>query len=435
MDANREWDLLAALREFRLLEERRSGGSLQAGEWPRWEELRQVLGKHAPLLAPLPAGGDRVEPGPPAPLPLSVAPLAARPGEEAEPLVLVPVPEPVLRLDSPVDSLPARPILRLEDPASPPQPILLLGQPAPPVQSVLQLDRPAPQPAMEQPVPLPLVRAAPAGGSPGAAPAIEQPVPLAPPPSPTGESPSPVLARNTMPFFVPGGPLAPPVPGEPLFLPLPGEPLVPEPGAAPPGEPGLAPFLAPAPPDLGSPPPEEGDAIPLTELADQTRPPGWAPAPPTPLPFGVESVAQPLLPVADARAALFGGALRSPTVVDGRHEVALQLQDGALKHGLLHDPDLEDAHLDLFPLAGGAPERIRADEVRAIFFLLAAGQLPPPPEGRRVAVTFEDGRQLWGYRPEGEPMESGFFLVPGDRQTNTARIYVFRSAVKTLTEG
>src|ERR1700731_2448075 len=49
-------DLLSAMREFRVLEERRATALLPAPELARWTELRTLLGNRARLVVPPPEG-------------------------------------------------------------------------------------------------------------------------------------------------------------------------------------------------------------------------------------------------------------------------------------------------------------------------------------------------------------------------------------------
>jgi hypothetical protein len=70
--------------------------------------------------------------------------------------------------------------------------------------------------------------------------------------------------------------------------------------------------------------------------------------------------------------------------------------------------------------------------VKAIFFMLAAGEKAPLAEGKRVRVTFRDGRQVAGFSPDYTEAGAGFFMIPADTRTNTGRIWVYRAAVKQV---
>jgi hypothetical protein len=116
----------------------------------------------------------------------------------------------------------------------------------------------------------------------------------------------------------------------------------------------------------------------------------------------------------------------------GVHRVVVHTMEGQVRRGVLEDVDLAAASLALAPQPGGAPEAIDADKVKAIFFMLAPGEKPPAPEGRKVRVAFRDGRQIAGFSPDYEETGAGFFMIPADSRTNTGRIWVYRAAVKQV---
>ena len=57
---------------------------------------------------------------------------------------------------------------------------------------------------------------------------------------------------------------------------------------------------------------------------------------------------------------------------------------------------LDAPELPLQPQGPGTAEGIPTDAIKAIFFMLAPGEKAPAPEGKRVRVTFRDGRQVAG---------------------------------------
>jgi hypothetical protein len=103
-----------------------------------------------------------------------------------------------------------------------------------------------------------------------------------------------------------------------------------------------------------------------------------------------------------------------------------------VKRGTLADPDLAAAFLPLAPPAGGAQEEVPTEKVKAIFFMLAPGEKPPVAQGKKVRVTFRDGRQVAGFSPDYSETAAGFFMIPGDTRTNTGRIWVYRAAVRQV---
>ncbi len=138
-------------------------------------------------------------------------------------------------------------------------------------------------------------------------------------------------------------------------------------------------------------------------------------------------------PVTDVAtgAEVFGGAYLSPTFVEGEHRVVLHTLEGQVRRGTVKDLDLLDAVIRLAQ-PGRAPEAIAADRVKAIFFMQEPGAAPIPSAGRRIRVGFGDGRQIVGFSEDVDSGEQGFFLVPADTRTHTARIYVFRAGVQSI---
>jgi hypothetical protein len=118
--------------------------------------------------------------------------------------------------------------------------------------------------------------------------------------------------------------------------------------------------------------------------------------------------------------------------VAGEHRVVVHTADGQVKRGSLCDVALDGPELLLQPQSGGAPEALPAERVKAIFFMMGAGDSPPATEGKKVRVTFRDGRQVAGFSPDYAPERVGFFMVPVDTRTHTARIWVYRASVRQV---
>ena len=150
----------------------------------------------------------------------------------------------------------------------------------------------------------------------------------------------------------------------------------------------------------------------------EDEPPPRAPPPPPALPLG-------------AMKPLGLGALE----VQGEHRVAVHTRGGRTRRGSVKDVDLGKSQFQLMPQGGGAAEPVYHAEVKAIFFMLAAGEKPKAADGGKVRVTFADGRTIEGHR-DGPDAKHGFFLVPLDAaRTNTRRIYVAREATTEIKEG
>lgn len=124
--------------------------------------------------------------------------------------------------------------------------------------------------------------------------------------------------------------------------------------------------------------------------------------------------------------------LAAPVTVAGSHRVVLHTVDGQVKRGLLVDAVLDAATLPLQPPGPGGTEEVPTEGVKAIFFMLAPGEKAPPAEGKKVRVTFRDGRQVAGFSPDYQDGLVGFFMIPADTRTNTGRIWVYQAAVKSV---
>ncbi|MGB8933093.1 MAG: hypothetical protein WCC48_17745, partial [Anaeromyxobacteraceae bacterium] len=118
--------------------------------------------------------------------------------------------------------------------------------------------------------------------------------------------------------------------------------------------------------------------------------------------------------------------------VEGVHRVVVHTVEGSVKRGVIADVTLDAGTLPLAPQPGDAPEELPTARVKAIFFMLEAGEAAPAPEGKKVRVTFTDGRQLAGFSPDYSETGAGFFMIPADTHTHTGRIWVYRSAVTNV---
>jgi hypothetical protein len=164
---------------------------------------------------------------------------------------------------------------------------------------------------------------------------------------------------------------------------------------------------------LATPPPPHAES-----LAPPLPPPLPSPPPP-PLPF---------------RAAAPDPFAPSPSFVSGDHRIVLHTVEGQVLRGSLANADLADLELPLVQ-PSGAVARIPSGQVKAIFFMLEAGERPAAAAGTRVRVTFGDGRQISGLSPDYSPDTSGFFVLPLDDRTHTARVWVYRAAVRQIAIG
>lgn len=119
-------------------------------------------------------------------------------------------------------------------------------------------------------------------------------------------------------------------------------------------------------------------------------------------------------------------------IVQGEHRVVVHTLTGLVKRGVVRDLDVSDQILPLDPQTGDPVESLNTNELKAIFFMLPPGSTPLPAEGDKVRVTFNDGRQMAGYSSDYTREGLGFFLVPADNRTNTARLFIYKSGIQSV---
>ena len=122
----------------------------------------------------------------------------------------------------------------------------------------------------------------------------------------------------------------------------------------------------------------------------------------------------------------------SPTFVIGSHRVVVHTLEGQVKRGTVEDVELDAPEIPITVQPGSPVEAIPVATIKAIFFMLPPGEKPAASAGKRVRVTFGDGRQLAGFSEEYRPELVGFYMTPADSRTSTARIWVYKSAVQNI---
>jgi hypothetical protein len=160
-------------------------------------------------------------------------------------------------------------------------------------------------------------------------------------------------------------------------------------------------------------------------------PPPPPPEPPPPDPEIADSDIPVPVP-AEPEVAEAAGEGTSASWIPGVHRVVVHTVEGQVKRGLVEDVDLAAEALSLQAQPSGAVELLPADKVKAVFFMLAPGEQPLAPSGKRVRVTFCDGRQVAGFSPDYREGGPGFFMIPADARTSTGRIWVYHSAVRQV---
>jgi len=200
-----------------------------------------------------------------------------------------------------------------------------------------------------------------------------------------------------------------------------------------------------APPVAPPAPTRAAAAAPVAPRLRPTAPAGPPPglrAPPILAAPPVPAPSTPVVPAPPSTAHLAAGPeleslppLLPGTRFDGTHRVLVHTVDGEVKRGVLESPVMDGDRLTLLPQGAGAPQVLETAAVKAVFFLLAAGERPPAPEGRKVRVTFRDGRQVLGASPDYQEGQVGFLLIPLEAKTTTARIWVYQASVRQVVIG
>ncbi|WP_242392616.1 DUF6982 domain-containing protein [Anaeromyxobacter oryzisoli] len=178
--------------------------------------------------------------------------------------------------------------------------------------------------------------------------------------------------------------------------------------------------------------PAEEVAAPTASVPVRPPPPPLAAAAPPALPRPPARAAAPE-PVDDLADIDLELDAAPASVITGVHRVVIHTVEGQVKRGVLEDADLAASELALAPAPGAAPEPLATGNVKAIFFMLSHGEHASAPSGRKVRVTFADGRQVAGFSPDYQEGTAGFFMIPADTRTNTARIWVYRAAARAVT--
>jgi len=129
-----------------------------------------------------------------------------------------------------------------------------------------------------------------------------------------------------------------------------------------------------------------------------------------------------------------GKQVLASTFVQGEHRVVIHTLEGQVKRGTVKDLDLMSDSIAIELQSGEGSDNLLVSRLKAIFFMLTPEMDRPAPQGRKIRVGFQDGRELVGFSNDYKSADPGFFLTPADPRTNTARIYVFRWSVAALTE-
>ncbi len=128
---------------------------------------------------------------------------------------------------------------------------------------------------------------------------------------------------------------------------------------------------------------------------------------------------------------------------DGIVRVVAHFTDGRIIKGTTHDFAVEHPTFHLKVVGEpGPPVKVQLAALKAVFFVKTfegkSERLDDksferaPNHGRRVRVRFKDGEEMAGITVSFAPGRPGFFVIPADAGGNNVRVYVLRSAVKSL---
>lgn len=130
-------------------------------------------------------------------------------------------------------------------------------------------------------------------------------------------------------------------------------------------------------------------------------------------------------------------------VMDGypENKVIAHFVDGTLLKGTTLDflPAKPVFHL----MDGdGDVHEVPVDELKAVFFVHDLDGNPARPErrgfftrhtqGKKVMVEFDDGETLFGYTLSYSKKGLGFFMFPGDPQSNNIKVFVVHKATRRV---
>lgn len=122
------------------------------------------------------------------------------------------------------------------------------------------------------------------------------------------------------------------------------------------------------------------------------------------------------------------------------NKVVLQFKDGSVRKGTTNDflPNKERFHLTS---TDGTTEVVDINALKALFFVKDMTGNKDYREtykdtiqggGKKIQVEFADGEIIIGYVLGYSPERQGFIMTPSDVQSNNQRIFVVKSATKSI---
>ncbi len=124
-----------------------------------------------------------------------------------------------------------------------------------------------------------------------------------------------------------------------------------------------------------------------------------------------------------------------------QRKMIAKFKDGSIIKGTSRDFSSTKASFHMKSIEGGI-FILNVADLKAIFFVKEFdGNRERKKEykdvriwdGKKVQVEFTDGEVITGYTMHYNVNRPGFFLIPGDLQSNNEEIYVITSAIKDVT--
>jgi len=122
------------------------------------------------------------------------------------------------------------------------------------------------------------------------------------------------------------------------------------------------------------------------------------------------------------------------------NKVVVRFKDGSIMKGNTSDFFPNKARFHLSNIEGKIKE-IDVEELKAVFFVKDfKGNKEHNKKyddtvqgtGRKIKVDFSDGESIMGYALGYSPDRQGFFMTPADLVGNNDRIFVVKSATKSI---
>jgi uncharacterized protein DUF6982 len=134
----------------------------------------------------------------------------------------------------------------------------------------------------------------------------------------------------------------------------------------------------------------------------------------------------------------------SPRIPEQTNRVVVAFLDGRRLPGYIYNfsamKDSFDLHSAENPLQGQAT-KIQMKDLKAVFFVREFQGKPEHKDkaevderahGRKIEVTFRDGETILGKTEGYNPQKPGFFMFPGDGDSNNLRIYVINKNARRV---